>query len=262
MESDDLNARIAAIERELSALYARRAELEAEEAAARKAAEDAAAKKMQEDDRAAEIAKLLEKIRAERAANKAAEKKAKPKQGKTVPGKPLTEKTFEELTAYELTQLLFMGQHRNIRRTYADTPSADEKINKLEKKIILELDNPLGGISGAMLEQILVQQRKMDADHGTFYGMGGYLGRKYEALKAEGPTDHARTQIDRCVTVLSYILLSLQNTDRHNVYIGANSREEMQVIRNRWNENRWNGWQKKLIRYYTEMRARFIRLYK
>lgn len=201
-------------------------------------------------------------IRAEYTANKAAEKKTKPKQRKKVQGKPLTEKAFEVLTAYELTQLIRMGEHRNIRYTYTGNLSADEEINSLEKEIILELDKPLGGVSGARLVQILVQQRKMDADHGTFYGMGGYLGRKCEELKAEGLTDHTRTQIDRCVTVLSYILLSLQNTDRHKVYFWPNSVEEMQASVNRWNENPWGSWQKKLIRYYTEMRAQFIRLYK
>ena len=299
VESYDINARIAAIERELNILYDRRAELEAEEAArkaaeeatrkaaeeatrkaaeetarkaaeetARKAAEEAArkaaeeaAKKKQKDDRDAEIAKFLEEIRAEHAANKTVVKKERYKQRKKPQGKPLTEKTFEELTAYELTQLIRMGEHKNIEYTFAKPCSVDEEINKLEKKIILEFDDPLGGTSGFSLERLLTQQRKMDADHGTFYGMGGYLGRKYEELKAEGPTDHSRTQIERCVTVLNYILLSLQNTDKHQVYIWRNPGEEMRATRDRWNENPWNSWQKRLIRYYTEMRARFIRLY-
>ena len=52
-DAEDINARIAAIERELNTLYARRAELEAEEAAARKAAEEAAARKAAEEAAAA-----------------------------------------------------------------------------------------------------------------------------------------------------------------------------------------------------------------
>ncbi len=71
-DAEDINARIAAIERELNTLYARRAELEAEEAAARKAAEEAAARKAAEE---AAARKAAEEAAARKAAEEAAARK-------------------------------------------------------------------------------------------------------------------------------------------------------------------------------------------